>query len=125
MNVQIHFLGAAGTVTGSKYLVDILEKRIMVDYGLFQGLKKLRTLNWAHLPVNEASVDTVLLTHAHLDHTGYLPRLVKFGFTGKIYGVARIEYRNITRRCHLSPGFPDQHLTFYSDAICPTMGTMI
>ena len=87
-NLQIHFLGAAGTVTGSKYLIEVLDKKIMVDCGLFQGLKKLRNLNWDYLPVDVADVDAVLLTHAHLDHTGYLPRLVKSGFKGKIYGTA-------------------------------------
>jgi metallo-beta-lactamase family protein len=87
-NIQIHFLGAAGTVTGSKYLIEVLSKKIMVDCGLFQGLKKLRNLNWDYLPVDVADVDAVLLTHAHLDHTGYLPRLVKSGFKGKIYGTA-------------------------------------
>ena len=87
-NLQIHFLGAAGTVTGSKYLIEVLDKKIMVDCGLFQGLKKLRNLNWDYLPVDVADVDDVLLTHAHLDHTGYLPRLVKSGFKGKIYGTA-------------------------------------
>ena len=87
-NIQIHFLGGAGTVTGSKYLVEALGKKIMVDCGLFQGLKKLRQLNWDYPPVDVASIDAVLLTHAHLDHTGYLPRLVKSGFKGKIYGTA-------------------------------------
>ncbi|MCI5092708.1 MULTISPECIES: MBL fold metallo-hydrolase [Saprospirales] len=87
-NIQIHFLGAAGTVTGSKYLIEVLGKKIMVDCGLFQGLKKLRNLNWDTFPVNVSEIDAVLLTHAHLDHTGYLPRLVKSGFKGKIYGTA-------------------------------------
>lgn len=85
-NIQIHFLGAAGTVTGSKYLLEVSDKKIMVDCGLFQGLKKLRNLNWEYLPVEVENIDAVLLTHAHLDHTGYLPRLVKAGFKGKIYG---------------------------------------
>ena len=84
--LQIYFLGAAGTVTGSKYLIEALGKKIMVDCGLFQGLKRLRQLNWEYLPVKAATIDAVLLTHAHLDHTGYLPRLVKNGFRGKIYG---------------------------------------
>ena len=86
--MQIYFLGAAATVTGSKYLVEALGKKIMVDCGLFQGLKKLRQLNWDYLPVEASTIDAVLLTHAHLDHTGYLPRLVKAGFKGKIYGTA-------------------------------------
>jgi len=72
--IKIHFLGAAETVTGSKYLVEALGKKIMVDCGLFQGLKKLRILNWDKLPIDPAEIDVVLLTHAHLDHTGYLPK---------------------------------------------------
>ena len=86
--IFIHFLGAAGTVTGSKYLIEAPGKKFLVDCGLFQGLKQLRLLNWDHLPVEVASIDFVLLTHGHLDHTGYLPRLVQDGFKGKIYGTA-------------------------------------
>lgn len=83
-NITIHFLGAAGTVTGSKYLIDTGDRKIMIDCGLFQGLKELRLKNWDYLPVNVAEIDTVLLTHGHMDHTGYLPRLVKMGFKGSI-----------------------------------------
>ena len=86
--IKVHFLGAAGTVTGSKYLVEALGKKIMIDCGLFQGLKKLRKLNWEYPPINPSEVDVVLLTHAHLDHTGYLPKLVKSGFKGRILGTA-------------------------------------
>ncbi len=86
--IQLHFLGGAGTVTGSKYLIDALGKKIMIDCGLFQGLKKLRNLNWDYPPINPAEIDVVLLTHAHLDHTGYLPKLVKSGFKGSIWGTA-------------------------------------
>ena len=82
--IAIHFLGAAGTVTGSKYLIDTGEHKIMVDCGLFQGLKELRLKNWDYLPVDVKEIDTVLLTHGHMDHTGYLPRLVKMGFNGSI-----------------------------------------
>lgn len=82
---KIHFLGAAGTVTGSKYLLEIGTKKILIDCGLFQGLKKLRELNWAYLPVNAHEIDAVLLTHGHLDHVGFLPRLVKMGYKGPIY----------------------------------------
>src|SRR6185436_5722045 len=82
--IYIHFLGAAGTVTGSKYLITAFEKKILVDCGLFQGLKELRVLNWNHLPVNVSKIDVVLLTHAHLDHTGYLPKLIKDGFKGRV-----------------------------------------
>lgn len=86
MATTIHFLGASGTVTGSKYLLRTEEKTILIDCGLFQGLKKLRTLNWQQLPVRATDIDLVLLTHGHLDHTGFLPRLVDMGFTGPIYG---------------------------------------
>ena len=84
--INIHFLGAAGTVTGSKYLVDTGDRKILIDCGLFQGLKELRLKNWEYPPVNVGDIDAVLLTHGHMDHTGYLPRLVKQGFNGPIYG---------------------------------------
>lgn len=83
--MQISFLGAAGTVTGSKHLVTSGERRVLIDCGLFQGLKVLRLKNWARLPVDPSSIDAVVLTHAHIDHTGYLPLLVKQGFRGKVY----------------------------------------
>jgi len=86
--IFIHFLGASGTVTGSKYLIETPETKVLVDCGLFQGLKKLRLLNWDYLPVDVSEIDFVLLTHGHLDHVGYLPRLMKAGFKGKIYGTA-------------------------------------
>ncbi len=84
MDVSIQFLGAAGTVTGSKYLLKIGSKKILVDCGMFQGLKDLRELNWSNFFIEPGEIDSVLLTHAHLDHVGYLPRLVKLGFKGKI-----------------------------------------
>jgi metallo-beta-lactamase family protein len=83
--VKLKFLGAAGTVTGSRYLVQTGERRVLVDCGLFQGLKELRLRNWETLPVDPADLDAVVLTHAHLDHTGYLPRLVADGFRGRIF----------------------------------------
>jgi metallo-beta-lactamase family protein len=86
--IKIQFLGAAETVTGSKYLIQTSDKNILVDCGMFQGLKKLRLLNWEPLPFNVSKIDIVLLTHGHLDHTGYLPRLVKSGFYGPIWGTA-------------------------------------
>lgn len=79
------FLGAARTVTGSKYLIELGGHRLLLDCGLFQGLKELRERNWATLPVDPATIDTVVLTHAHLDHVGYLPRLVSGGFRGRIF----------------------------------------
>lgn len=78
-------LGGAGTVTGSKYLLSHADMHLLVDCGLFQGLKNLRELNWQALPIEPAHIAAVVLTHAHLDHCGYLPRLVADGFKGKIY----------------------------------------
>ncbi len=79
------FLGAAGTVTGSKHLLDLGGHQILVDCGLFQGLKALRQLNWEPFAIPPAAIDAVILTHAHLDHCGYLPRLVAQGFRGRIF----------------------------------------
>lgn len=79
------FLGAAGTVTGSKYLIETHGQRVLVDCGLFQGAKRLRERNWRPLPFDPASLDAVCLTHAHLDHSGYLPVLRRQGFTGPVY----------------------------------------
>ena len=83
--MKITFLGATGTVTGSKYLVETGKTRILIDCGLFQGLKDLRLKNWTPLPINPAEIDAIVLTHAHLDHSGYLPLIIKQGFKGKIY----------------------------------------
>jgi len=83
--MKITFLGATETVTGSKYLITLARNKILVDCGLFQGYKELRLRNWANLPVDPQSIDAVILTHAHIDHTGYLPLLVKNGFSGKVY----------------------------------------
>jgi len=85
MGVSITFLGGANTVTGSKYLVRHEGKSLLVDCGLFQGYKQLRLRNWTPLPVLPDAIDAVLLTHAHLDHSGYLPLLAKEGFAGKVY----------------------------------------
>lgn len=79
------FWGAAGTVTGSKYLIENNNRRVLVDCGLFQGPRLLRERNWEEAPFAASSVDAVLLTHAHIDHTGYLPRFVKQGFHGPVY----------------------------------------
>lgn len=84
-------LGAAGTVTGSKHLLEAGGVRILVDCGLFQGLKNLRERNWRPLPVEASSIDAVIVTHAHLDHTGYLPRLVREGFQGPIIATPATE----------------------------------
>ena len=85
MSLRLTFLGAAGTVTGSRYLLDTGAKRVLIDCGLFQGYKQLRLRNWSPPPVDPASIEAVILTHAHLDHSGYIPRLVKEGFTGPVY----------------------------------------
>lgn len=83
--MQLKFLGATGTVTGSKYLLTSGSQRILIDCGLFQGLKQLRLKNWAQLPIKPRDVNAVVLTHAHIDHTGYLPLFVRHGFSGKVY----------------------------------------
>lgn len=83
--MRLTFLGATQTVTGSKFLLSIDNKKILIDCGLFQGLKELRQRNWTKFPIEPYLIDAVILTHAHIDHTGYLPVLVKNGFTGKVY----------------------------------------
>ena len=85
MAMDLTFLGAAGTVTGSKYLVENGAGRILVDCGLFQGFKPLRLKNWDRFPVEPSSLASVILTHAHLDHSGYLPLLVKNGYRGQVF----------------------------------------
>jgi len=85
MTATLRFLGATDTVTGSRYLVESGTTRILIDCGLFQGYKALRERNWAPFPVDPASIDAVVVTHAHLDHTGYLPALVRGGFRGPIH----------------------------------------
>lgn len=82
--MEITFLGAAQTVTGSKYLLSFNNKKILVDCGLFQGLKELRLRNWRAMPVEASAIDRVILTHAHIDHSGYLPLLDKQGFEGDV-----------------------------------------
>jgi metallo-beta-lactamase family protein len=84
----LEFLGAARTVTGSKSLLDLPDAQVLVDCGLFQGRKELRLANWDPFPVDPASLDAIVLTHAHVDHCGYLPRLVRLGFTGPAYCTA-------------------------------------
>jgi metallo-beta-lactamase family protein len=83
--MEIIFLGATGTVTGSKYLLSSGSTHVLIDCGLFQGLKSLRLRNWDRLPLDLATLSAVVLTHAHIDHSGYLPLLVKQGFKGKVY----------------------------------------
>lgn len=83
--MQLRFLGGTGTVTGSKYLVEHDGHRLLVDCGLFQGLKQLRLRNWSALPVAASSIEAVVLTHAHIDHSGFIPRLMELGFKGKVH----------------------------------------
>src|SRR5687768_2624568 len=83
--VSLTFLGAAQTVTGSRHLLEVDGKRVLIDAGLFQGEKELRERNWQPLPVPASSIETVVLTHAHLDHCGYLPKLIAEGFKGRVF----------------------------------------
>ncbi len=85
---KIHFLGASGTVTGSKFLLEAFGINILIDCGMFQGLKELRELNWRKFAFPPAEIDLILLTHGHLDHTGLLPTLVKEGFSKEIIGTS-------------------------------------
>jgi metallo-beta-lactamase family protein len=82
---RLSFLGAAGTVTGSRYLLELDGGKLLVDCGLFQGYKQLRLRNWAPPPFDPATVDAVILTHAHIDHSGYLPLFARQGFKGPVY----------------------------------------
>lgn len=86
--MKLTFLGAAQTVTGSKHLLELGSSTVLIDCGLFQGLKELRLRNWNDLPVTPSAIDAVVLTHAHLDHCGYLPRLVAQGFRGRVFCTA-------------------------------------
>jgi metallo-beta-lactamase family protein len=98
--LKLTFLGAARTVTGSKHLLEADGHRVLVDCGLFQGLKELRERNWQPLPIAASSIETVVLTHAHLDHCGFLPRLVNQGFRGRIFctpATAELTRRRKTR----------------------------
>lgn len=88
---RLTFLGATGTVTGSRYLLESGGARVLVDCGLFQGYKQLRLRNWAPFPVDASTIDAVVLTHAHLDHSGYLPKLVRDGFRGPVFCTAGTE----------------------------------
>ena len=83
--MRVTFLGAAGAVTGSKYLLELGGRRLLIDCGLFQGVRRLRERNWQPLPLDPRSLDAVLLTHAHIDHSGYLPVLVRAGYAGPVY----------------------------------------
>lgn len=84
-SIKLHFLGAANTVTGSRFLLDTGKQRILIDCGMFQGYKNLRERNWRPFPVPAHSIDAIVLTHAHMDHSGFVPALVREGFSGKVY----------------------------------------
>lgn len=128
--ISLQFLGAAGTVTGSKYALTVGARRIFVDGGLFQGSRELRERNWQPLPVQPADFEAMLLTHAHIDHSGYIPRMVKDGFRGPIFATSatceltqlllrdsaklqkeEADYRNEKRVTRYSPALPlyDDH----------------
>lgn len=83
--MKIRFLGATQEVTGSRYLIEHNQTKVLVDCGLFQGTREIRTHNWDNFPIDPHTIDAIVLTHAHLDHTGYIPVLIKHGFEGKIY----------------------------------------
>src|SRR5881628_3931400 len=85
MSAALTFLGAAGTVTGAKFLVASDGARLLLECGMFQGLRELRAHNWEAPPVQPETLAAVLLSHAHIDHSGYLPRLVRDGFEGPIF----------------------------------------
>ena len=86
--VSLQFLGGAGTTTGSKHLITTDDTRVLIDCGLFQGLKELRLRNWQPFPIGPHAIQALILTHAHIDHSGYLPRFVKYGFAGPVYATA-------------------------------------
>ncbi len=85
MNVRMRFLGGVKTVTGSRHLLEVDNFKVLIDCGLFQGLKELRLKNWEEFPVSVEEIDAIIITHAHIDHTGYLPKLVREGYSGPIY----------------------------------------
>lgn len=117
MTASLSFLGAADTVTGSRYLVQAGGSHILVDCGMFQGYKKLRDRNWSPFPVDPATIDHVVITHAHLDHTGYLPALVRDGFRGAIHStrgtqeLSRLILRDSGRLLEEQAEYADRHHT--------------
>lgn len=126
MRPTLTFLGGAGgTVTGSKHLVEHGNWRVLLDCGLFQGLKPLRLRNWAPPPLDPRRLTAVVLSHAHIDHSGYLPRLVRDGFTGPIYctaGTADLLRIMLPDAAHLQEeeaAFANRHKTSRHDPALP------
>jgi metallo-beta-lactamase family protein len=101
MSPTIKFLGAVGTVTGSRFLVQGKSSKVMVDCGLYQGLKELREKNWEPFPEDPKSIDAIIISHAHLDHCGYLPKLVREGYDGPIYCTPFTAKLATGRRCKI------------------------
>lgn len=112
--IKIHFLGGAGTVTGSKFLVETRKTRVLIDCGLFQGLKALRLRNRQPLPLRPADLDAVVLTHAHIDHSGYLPVVVRDGFGGPVY--ATTPTRDLARILLPDSGYLQEEDARYANA---------
>ena len=126
MNPTLTFLGGAGgTVTGSKHLLENGESRVLLDCGLFQGLKELRQRNWAAPPVEPRTLGAVILSHAHIDHSGYLPRLCRDGFTGPVYctpGTSDLLQVMLPDAAHLQEeeaAFANRHRTSKHDPALP------
>ena len=124
------FLGAAGgTVTGSKHLLEHGGRRLLLDSGLFQGLKALRLRNWARPPLDPRALAAVVLSHAHVDHSGYLPRLVRDGFQGPVYctgGTADLLEVLLRDAAHLQEeeaSFANRHRTSRHDPALPLFTT--
>ena len=129
MSVELTFLGAAGTVTGSRHLLETDRARVLLDCGLFQGLKALRQRNWQDPPLDVRRLDAVILSHAHIDHSGYLPRLVKTGFAGPVYctrGTAELLQVMLPDAAHLQEeeaAFVNRHKTSRHDPALPLFTT--
>ena len=129
MSVELTFLGAAGTVTGSRHLLETDRARVLLDCGLFQGLKALRQRNWQDPPLDVRRLDAVILSHAHIDHSGYLPRLVKTGFAGPVYctrGTAELLQVMLPDAAHLQEeeaAFVNRHKTSRHEPALPLFTT--
>lgn len=129
MSVSLRFLGAAGTVTGSKHLLEGGGRRVLLDCGLFQGLKELRQRNWGPPPVDPRTLDAVILSHAHIDHSGYLPRLVGAGFSGPVFcteGTADLLRVMLPDAAHLQEeeaDFANRHKTSKHEPALPLFTT--